>query len=66
MIYEKIVQYCTDNDMSIMAFEKMCGLSNGTVGKWKDEKLNPSYDSIRKIVSATDITFDVWTEEEKS
>lgn len=64
MIYAKIVKYCADKDMSIMAFEKMCDLSNGTVGKWKDEKLNPSYESIRKIVNATGIPFDEWTREE--
>lgn len=58
MIYDKIVDYCEKNQMSIMAFEKMCDLSNGTVGKWKDEKLNPSYDSIRKIVSVTKIPFE--------
>jgi len=64
MIYAKIVKYCADKAMSIMAFEKMCDLSNGTVGKWKDEKLNPSYESIRKIVNATGIPFDEWTKEE--
>lgn len=64
MIYDKIVEYCTNKGMSIMAFEKMCDLSNGTVGKWRDNKLNPSYDSIRKIVSATGIPFDEWTKEE--
>lgn len=64
MIYDKIVEYCTNKGMSIMAFEKMCDLSNGTVGKWRDNKLNPSYDSIRKIVSATGIPFDEWAREE--
>lgn len=65
MIYEKIVEYCTKNGISIMAFEKQCGLSNGTVGKWKDENMNPSYDSIRKIVNATGIPFEVWTDAER-
>ena len=60
MIYEKIVKYCADTDISIMAFEKLCDLSNGTVGKWKDEKLNPSFESIRKIVGATGIPFEYW------
>lgn len=63
MIYERIVKYCTENGISIMAFEKKCELSNGTVGKWKDEKMNPSYESIRKIVAATGIPFAMWTGE---
>lgn len=61
MIYDKIVSYCEEKGMSIMAFEKMCDLSNGTVGKWKDEKLNPSLESIRKIVKATEIPFEELT-----
>ena len=64
MIYEKIVKYCAEKGISIMAFEKKCDLSNGTVGKWKDEKLNPSFDSIKKIVSATGIPFGIWTGDE--
>ena len=47
-----------------MAFERMCDLSNGTVGKWKDDKLNPSYESIKKIVSATGIPFENWIGED--
>lgn len=61
MIYDKIVSYCEEKGMSIMAFEKMCDLSNGTVGKWKDKKLNPSLESIRKIVKATEIPFEELT-----
>jgi len=61
LIYDKIVSYCEEKGMSIMAFEKMCDLSNGTVGKWKDEKLNPSLESIRKIVKATEIPFEELT-----
>lgn len=61
MIYDKIVSYCEGKGMSIMAFEKMCDLSNGTVGKWKDEKLNPSLESIRKIVKTTEIPFEELT-----
>lgn len=61
MIYDKIVSYCEEKGMSIMTFEKMCDLSNGTVGKWKDEKLNPSFESIRKIVKATEIPFEELT-----
>ena len=60
MIYEKIVAYCKENNMSIMAFEKMCGLANGVIGKWENDKLKPSLSSLSKIVEATGIPIAEW------
>ncbi len=60
MIYERIVEYCKDKKISIMAFEQMCGLSNGTVGKWESGKLMPSLGSLQKIEEATDIPIADW------
>lgn len=62
MIYNKIIKYCNENSLSISAFEKKCGLANGTVGKWKDGG-NPSLETLHKIVLATGITIDEWMKE---
>ena len=62
MIYNKIMKYCNENGLSVLAFEKKCGLTNGTVGKWKDRG-NPSLETLQKIVSATGIPIEEWTKE---
>ena len=62
MIYNKIIKYCNENSLSISAFEKKCGLANGTVGKWKDGG-NPSLETLHKIVLATCIPIDEWMKE---
>lgn len=62
MIYNKIIKYCNENSLSVSAFEKKCGLANGTVGKWKDGG-NPSLETLHKIVLATGIQIDEWMKE---
>ena len=62
MIYNKIMKYCNENSLSVSAFEKKCGLANGTVGKWKD-KGNPSFETLQKIVSATGVPISEWMKE---
>ena len=62
MIYNKIIKYCNENSLSVSAFEKKCGLANGTVGKWKDGG-NPSLETLHKIVLATGIPIDEWMKE---
>lgn len=57
MVLENIEKYCTEHKMSISAFEKMCGLSNGTIGNWKRHENNPSLTAIKKISKATKIPF---------
>lgn len=64
MVYEKIVKYCEEHNMSIMAFEQLCGLANGVVRKWNGE-LNPSLASLSKIVKATGVPITDWLEETK-
>lgn len=59
MIYKKIIDYCSKNNLSVYAFEKKCGLSNGTVNGWKNGG-NPSLETLQKIVSATGIPIEEW------
>jgi len=64
MVYDRIVAYCKENNMSIMAFEKLCGLANGVVGKWEGDKLKPSLMSLTKISEATGIPISDWLKQE--
>lgn len=65
MIYRKVVAYCKEHNMSIMAFEQLCGLANGVVGKWEDDKKNPSLSSLMKIAEATRIPVADWLKQEE-
>ena len=56
------MNYCNQNRLSVSAFEKKCGLANGTVGKWKDGG-NPSLETLQKIVSATGVPIAEWMKE---
>lgn len=59
MFYEKVRQYCEQNKLTIMGFESLCGLSNGSVSKWKDGSF-PSIPTLKKIEEATKISVDDW------
>ena len=61
MFYKKVMDYCNENNLSVMAFEKKCGLTNGTVSKWKNGG-NPSVETVNKIVTATEIPIEKWLE----
>lgn len=61
-MYQKVIQYCQEKGISVLAFEKMCGLSNGTVQGWKVKGSNPSMESMKKIMSATETSFEYWQE----
>ena len=62
MIYENIVSYCKENGISISAFEKKCGIGNGTIGGWKDDISKPSLATLEKIAKETEIPIAKWLE----
>lgn len=64
MVYRKITEYCKENHLSISAFEKLCGIGNGTVGKW-EQGSNPSYETLQKIVRATSIPIEELLKDEE-
>ena len=61
MFYKKVADYCKENNLSIMAFEQKCGLTNGTVSKWK-ENGSPRLETLEKIVKATGVPVSKWLE----
>ena len=60
MIYENVARFCKSEHISISAFEKMCGLGNGTVSKWKDNRNAPSVKILTRIEENTDIPIEAW------
>ena len=62
VFYQKILDYCAENSISIFAFEQKCGLPNGLVSKWKNGGY-PSIQTLRKISEATEISIETWVEE---
>lgn len=55
MIYQKILKYCKDNNLSISTFEKKCGIGNGTISAWENGS-EPSLRTLKKIEKTTGIT----------
>ena len=60
MVFDNVIKYCEQNGISISAFEQKCGLSNGLVGKWRENNFQPSIDTLQKIVSATNVSITEW------
>lgn len=63
MVFDKVVKYCQENNLSIAGFEKMCGFGNGVVRGWKDG--NPRAESLLKLEEVTHIPISEWLSSEK-
>lgn len=64
MLFEKVIDYCRKNNLSVSAFEKKCNIGNGTVGRWKHGNSKPSFRTLEKISCATGISVSEWMEKE--
>ena len=53
MLFEKIKEWCKENNMPICELEKMCGLSKGTIGRWR--KSYPRMNSLTAVSKVTGI-----------
>ena len=54
MILTCIEKWCKDNDTSICALEKKCGIGNGTISRWNESM--PRVDTLQKVSEATGIS----------
>lgn len=59
MFYEKVISYCNKNRITVSGFEQRCGLSNGTVSKWKNGG-SPSIPNLKKIAESTKVPVEKW------
>ena len=53
MILEQIEKWCKENNTTIAALEKKCGLGNATIRGW-DEAM-PRIDNLQKVSEVTGI-----------
>ena len=56
MIFENINRLCSQRGLTIAALEKMSGLNNATICKWKDSI--PRVDTLKKVADALGVTVD--------
>jgi transcriptional regulator with XRE-family HTH domain len=59
MLYENIQNIASGKTISIAELEKRAGLSNGTIGKWRDSM--PKIDSLIKVAKVLDVGLSVLT-----
>ena len=64
MIFEKIQLYCSEVGISIAAFERLCKIGNGAVGKWRNQT-KPSVMSLMKIEHVTGIPLYQWLDDKE-
>lgn len=62
MLYEKIVKLANEKDVSIRKIELECGLSNGSIVKWKDVK--PLAESLYKVAKYLDVPIEYFLTED--
>ena len=58
MIYQKLVDYCAANGLTIAALERNSGIANGTISAWNpenDKPSNPSLVSLQRLSRFTGI-----------
>ncbi len=58
-ILENIENYCNRNDITIAGFERLCGIGNGVIARWRDMS-SPTTKTLEKIASATGIPAHKW------
>ncbi len=60
MVTDRVEEYCRNAGMTISRFEKLCGIGNGAVGKWRSGKAQPSMSSLSKMEKTTGIPIYMW------
>lgn len=60
MIYEKVVDYCKKERITVCEFEKRCQIGNGTVGKWREGATVPSFRTLFKMEEKTGVSVSEW------
>ena len=53
LLVKRIEEWCRDNNTSIFALEKKCGIGNATIRGWRE--FTPTLGSLMKISRATGI-----------
>ena len=65
MVYENISRLCKDKGLTIQQLEKLAGLGNGSIGKWKT--FTPRAESLKAVANVLNVTMDyLMTQRNKS
>lgn len=56
MLYQKIVDLCSQCGISVSKLEKEANIGNGTIGRWRNS--SPTIDSIKKVATYFGCTVD--------
>ena len=56
MLFKNIAKLCKEKGISITPLEKECGISNGTIGKWRVS--SPTVENVRKVAAFLETTVD--------
>ena len=51
-MYNKVKEIADKKNISIAELERMAGLSNGTIGKWRDGKNGVRFESVKAVAGA--------------
>ena len=67
MIYEKVLDYVKKHNQTIAEFERKCGIGNGVISQWRDNKNLPTLNTLIKIAESTNTRIEQWiTEDEEN
>jgi len=56
-LYDRIKMLCERNHVTLQQLEKECGISNGTISKWKSRNV-PSIDKVVRIANYFNVSVD--------
>lgn len=62
-VVQNIDNYCAVSGITIKEFERLCGLANALVSKWRSGRQTPTIKTLKKISDATGISIDAWIKE---
>lgn len=63
MLLTNIIRICKERGISIAKLERECGISNGTIGKWKVS--SPTVENVRRVAEFLGTTVDALITEEE-
>lgn len=57
-MYDKVKNIADAKKISIAELERKAGLSNGTIGKWRDSKNGIRFESVKAVAEALGVSIE--------
>lgn len=58
MIYDNVAKYAEAKGVSVRKLERLSGLGNGAIGKWKDGKHKPTLYTLTAVAKVLGVSVD--------